>query len=82
MNDYQGFAMPNATCAGICPLGNATPIAGLEAYTAAVGIALAGTDLGLADNSAALRITVTVAGNGESIALVGYRTRYAPNAGG
>ena len=82
VNDYQGFAMPNATCAGICPLGNATPIAGLEAYTAAVGVALAGTDLGLADNSAALRITVTVAGNGESIALVGYRTRYAPNAGG
>ena len=82
VNDYHGFAMPDVNCAGICPLGSATPIAGLEAYTAAVSVTATGTDLGLADNTAALRITVTVAGNGENIALVGYRTRYAPNAGG
>lgn len=82
VNDYSGFAMPSAACTGICPLGDATPIAGLGAYTASVAIATAGTDLGLADNTAALKITVTVTGIGETIRLVGYRTRYAPNAGG
>ena len=82
VNDYNGFVMPNAACAGICPLGDATPIAGLGAYSVAVAVTAAGTDLGLADNSAALRIAVTVSGAGETIRLVGYRTRYAPNAGG
>ena len=31
---------------------------------------------------AVLRIAVTVTGRGEEITLVGYRTRYAPNAAG
>ena len=31
---------------------------------------------------AALRIAVTVTGRGETVTLVGYRTRYAPNAAG
>ena len=83
VNDYSGFTMSiaDAKCAGICPLGDATPIDGLSAYSASVVVAEAGADLGLAD-AAALKITVTVTGNGESIDLVGYRTRYAPNAGG
>lgn len=81
VNDYNGFTMPDAKCAGICPLGDATPIDGLGAYSASVVITEAGADVGLAD-AATLKITVTVTGNGESIALVGYRTRYAPNAGG
>lgn len=82
VNDYNGFAMPDAACAGICPLGNATPISGLGAYSASVTVAEAGADLGLTDNTAALKITVTVSGAGEVIRLVGYRTRFAPNAGG
>ena len=81
VNDYNGFKMPDANCAGICPLGDDHAIDGLGAYSASVVVAEAGADLGLVD-AAALKITVTVTGNGESIALVGYRTRYAPNAGG
>ena len=81
VNDYNGFKMPDTNCAGICPLGDDHAIDGLGAYSASVTVAEAGADLGLAD-AAALKITVTVTGNGESIALVGYRTRYAPNAGG
>jgi MSHA pilin protein MshD len=34
--------------------------------------------LGLADNTAALSVTVTVSRNGQSFALTGYRFRYAP----
>ena len=82
VNDYHGFSMPDANCSGICPLGDPTPIAELADYTVAVSVVLAGTDMGLADNTAALRITVTVIGRGETISLVGYRTRYAPSAGG
>lgn len=82
VNDYAGFAMPDASCAGICALGDAAPIAALAGYAATVSVVPAGADLGLADPSAALKITVTVSGQNESIALVGYRTRYAPNAGG
>jgi len=81
VNDYNGFTMPDAKCAGICPLGDDHAIDGLGAYSASVTVAEAGADLGLA-GAAALKITVTVTGNGESTALVGYRTRYAPNAGG
>ena len=82
VNDYHNFSMPDANCAGICPLGDPAPIAGLADYSATVSVVSAGTGLGLADNSAALKITVTVAGRGETISLVGYRSRYAPNAGG
>jgi len=82
VNDYDGFSMPDAACAGICPLGSATRIGALDGYAAAVSITPAGSALGLADNSAALRITVTVTGRGENVSLAGYRTRYAPNAGG
>lgn len=80
--DYDGFVMPDANCAGICALGDPTPIAGLAGYTAAIGVVAAGNALGLADDSAALRITVTVTGPNETVELVGYRTRHAPNAGG
>lgn len=79
--DYDGFAMPRADCAGICALGDATPIVELAGFSANVAIVPAGADLGLAAD-AALRITVTVSGRNESVELVGYRTRYAPSAGG
>ena len=53
---------------------------GLASYTANVAIARAGVALlGTADD-AALRITVTVTGPGNTtVVLDGYRTRYAPN---
>lgn len=82
VNDYAGFAMPDALCAGICALGDAAPIAELAGFAAAVSVVPAGADLGLSDNSAALKITVTISGRNESVELVGYRVRYAPNAGG
>ena len=87
VNDYKDFKMPDTAgvCVGICPLGApVTPIPNLSDYTAEVKIEEAGTDpdMGLTDKTAALKITVTVTGRGETIQLVGYRTRYAPNSGG
>ncbi|WP_434513365.1 type II secretion system protein [Dechloromonas sp. ARDL1] len=50
----------------------------MPGYTATVAIARVGATLGLADNSAALSVTVTVAFGTENFALTGYRFRYAP----
>lgn len=50
----------------------------MTGYHAEVAVAQAGTLFGLADNSAALSVTVTVSRNGETFALTGYRFRYAP----
>ena len=47
-------------------------------YMASVTVANAGAALGLADNTAALSVTVTVTRGGESFSLTGYRFRYAP----
>lgn len=74
VNDYAGFTM-----AGINDITN-TPIGGLSGYTASVAITQAGTSLGLADNTAALQIDVTVTAGNDSLTLTGYRFRYAPNA--
>jgi MSHA pilin protein MshD len=71
VGDYDGYTVDAGT---ISPL--------LAGYTLSVAIAHAGTALGLTDDTAALRIAVTVAGRGESITLTGYRTRYAPRSGG
>lgn len=77
VGDYNGFAMNN----GILNPADGTPIANLAAYKAGVVITQAGSALGLADNSAALRIDVTVtAPDGGNITLTGYRTRHAPQS--
>lgn len=75
--DYGG--LNNVPAADI--LGNSY---GLEDYLASVAISDAGGEAPFADipAGAMLRIAVTVTGRGESITLVGYRARYAPNAAG
>jgi len=50
----------------------------MTGYHADVAVAQAGALFGLADNSAALSVTVTVSRNGETFVLTGYRFRYAP----
>jgi len=68
---------------GIYGLDNgATPIAGLDAFSATVTVTRAGAALGLADDADALRVDVLVTGKGESIALTGYRLRHSPNSTG
>lgn len=68
--DYGGFSLAN-----IDDPSGANAMAG---YSASVAIANAGTALGLADNTAALSVTVTVTRGGDSFSLTGYRFRYAP----
>ncbi|MBI5435624.1 MAG: prepilin-type N-terminal cleavage/methylation domain-containing protein [Nitrosomonadales bacterium] len=78
--DYGNFNMPAPP--GIFSMTDGiTPIAGLGNYSANVSITRAGTALlGVADNGAALRITITVtAPDNSNVVLDGYRTRYAPN---
>lgn len=50
----------------------------MTGYSASVAVARAGTALGLADDTAALSVTVTVTRGTESFSLTGYRFRYAP----
>ncbi|UCV19882.1 type IV pilus modification PilV family protein [Ferribacterium limneticum] len=50
----------------------------MTGYTASVAVARAGTALGLADDTAALSVTVTVTRGTETFSLTGYRFRYAP----
>jgi MSHA pilin protein MshD len=74
VSDYNGFTM-----AGISDLSTGTPVAGLEAYSAAVTVAP--TALGSVPAGDAVLIQVTVTGPGNTqVVLEGYRTRYAPNA--
>lgn len=75
VNDYNGFGM--VAGAGIRDItGNA--IAGLSGYAAQV--AVAPSALGDVPAAESLLITVTVTGpDGSTVALNGYRTRYAPN---
>lgn len=74
VNDYDGFTMT-----GINDITH-TPVADLGGYTVNVHVTDAGTALGLADNTAALQIDVTVIAGGDSLTLTGYRFRYAPKA--
>ena len=63
------------------PMVNVTDATGNNAmagYTATVAIARVGNTLGLADNTAALSVTVTVSFGADSFFLTGYRFRYAP----
>jgi len=75
--DYSAYQMN----AGITDI-TGTAVTGLGGYSAGVAISRAGTAfLGSADNSAALRITVTVtAPDGNKVVMDGYRARYAPNS--
>jgi MSHA pilin protein MshD len=76
VSDYNGFSM-----AAILDV-NGNPVSGLGGYSASVTVANAGGDFPSAiPADAALRITVTVTGPANvSVALQGYRLRYAPNA--
>lgn len=70
VDDYGGYTMVNVSDASGSNV--------MTGYTASVAIARAGTALGLADNTAALSVTVTVSFGTDSFSLVGYRFRYAP----
>lgn len=70
VDDFNGFSQSVIT-----ELDGMTPVAGLSGYS--VAISVAGAALGsITDISKSKRITVTVSGRGESITLIGYRTRY------
>jgi len=69
--DYGGFSKANIDDAAG---GNA-----MTGYTANVAVAHNGAAFGLADNTAALAVTVTVSRAGaDDFSLTGYRFRYAP----
>lgn len=68
--DYGGWGMNN--------INDASGANAMLGYRADVAIAQAGSAMGLADNSAALAVTVTVSRDGETFTLTGYRFRYAP----
>lgn len=72
VDDYGVFGMVDIDDAAG---GNA-----MAGYTANVAVARAGTALGLADDTAALSVTVTVSRGADSFALTGYRFRYAPRS--
>ena len=75
VNDYG----PSVSINPITDITTGTPIGGLGAYAAT--IAVTGSALGGIALAESLLITVTVTGPGNnSLALQGYRTRYAPNA--
>lgn len=63
---------------GVVTVTDATGGGALPGYTANIAIANAGIAMGLGDDSAALSVTVTVTYGTESVALTGYRFRYAP----
>ena len=76
VSDYNGFSMAAIVDA------NNNAVAGLAGYSASVAVANAGGDFpGGLPADAALLITVTVSGPANvSVALQGYRLRYAPNS--
>lgn len=79
VNDYDGFAMPDANCAGICDAQDSTaPIAALAGYSARVAVTPSGALFGL-PAADALLVTVTVQNASQAdFVLSGYRFRYAP----
>lgn len=70
VDDYGGFAKTAIDD----PSGNNA----MTGYDASVAVARVGTALGLADNTAALSVTVTVTHGSDTFSLTGYRFRYAP----
>lgn len=59
-------------------IGDAAGNNAMTGYQASIAVAQVGTAFGLADNTAALSVTVTVSRNNETFSLTGYRFRYAP----
>lgn len=78
VNDYHGFNMAGANIKSV----DGAVIGGLTGYAVDVVIVAAGGDFPAAVPAAdALKITVRVTGpTGVSVALWGYRLRYAPNS--
>ncbi len=75
VNDYAGFTM-----SGIKDLANAQ-VTGLAGYSLSVVVASAALDTVTLASGDAAKITVTVTGpDGSTLALQGWRSRYAPNA--
>lgn len=60
------------------PIDDVTGGNAMAGYTASVAVTRAGSSFGLADDAAALAVTVTVTRDGQSFSLTGYRFRYAP----
>ena len=83
VNDYQGFDSGTAVPSGIRNL-DGTLIPGLDGYRVTVDVAaqpFGGIGNDTNGNPQSLLITVTVTGPGNTtVAVSGYRTRYAPNA--
>jgi len=80
--DYGGFTMPGGGCAGICRIGDAAALAGLNAYSASVAINQAGGAGAFAalPADAVLQVVVTVNGPANTtIRLTGFKVRYAPH---
>ena len=82
VSDYAGF--PGMSGAGIVDIrGNAISATDLAGYSVAISVVnITAAELSqVTDTTAGLKITVTVTGPaGVSIALEGYRLRYAPNS--
>ncbi len=72
--DYANYIAPASDILGTALPGYQVQVTIIQAGGAGVFAALPA--------DAALRIEVTVTGRGETVTLVGYRTRYAPNAAG
>lgn len=60
------------------PIADVTGANAMNGYGASVAVTRAGGTFGLADNSAALQVTVTVTHGTDNFTLTGYRFRYAP----
>lgn len=74
--DYNCFKTSSANrISGANTLG-ASSIASLAAYSASVDIDTGTAALGLTGGTQVITIKVTVTGNGQNIALTGYRTNY------
>jgi MSHA pilin protein MshD len=72
--DYSGFTM-TGTLNDVLQQSSTR----LSGYTASVSVTQVGTGFGLASNADALRIDVTVTGDGNAITVTGFRFRHSPN---
>jgi MSHA pilin protein MshD len=72
--DYNGFTM-TGTLNDIFQQSSSR----LAGYDASVSVSQVGTGFGLASNADALRVDVTVTGDGNAVTLTGFRFRHSPN---
>jgi MSHA pilin protein MshD len=72
--DYNGFTM-TGTLDDIFQQSSSR----LAGYNAAVSVTQVGAGFGLSNNADALRIDVTVTGDGDAVTLTGFRFRHSPN---